>query len=445
MLPSPYIDMEFVPCGSLRSQHHQQRLSEVEVLSVLQQVMKALTFLHGTELAMAHRDIKPDNILVLHRDPWKSNIHVKLADFGFAKDEDLTTTLIGTRLYMAPELFSTALQWGGPNGRPQYTNAVDIWAVGVMVYSLVHDLPTTVWELVENRGGPGDLYGIDAGLQMCQGILNAMERTASPGSIASSVTAQFAAQHMVRWEAGERLSASSCLERISEVLAIVYSSDELALTPVLDAWAAAGDSSSLQKTVRRWISVETLKGPASPVVLASPASPVGQHSLHVQEYQGGAVRNSLSPSPVPSRRSVKRSLNEDGEDSAGSDTDESTARPRSRLRTEEPAPESPEKSSVGSLDSDKTDDDGDEEGGDGSVNGSGNGNEGESCANWGGAVQPPPEPLECLRLHIHHDGGAMNPTIVWGGSTASRSEFSSVFDKNIFAEASAKSGALKTA
>lgn len=47
-----------------------------------------------------HRDLKPSNILV-------DNQVFKLADFGFCKallnETDLTTTMIGSPVYMAPE------------------------------------------------------------------------------------------------------------------------------------------------------------------------------------------------------------------------------------------------------------------------------------------------------------------------------------------------------
>ena len=46
-----------------------------------------------------HRDIKPENILF-------SDDIVKLADFGFCKgmkpDENLTKTMLGSPIYMAP-------------------------------------------------------------------------------------------------------------------------------------------------------------------------------------------------------------------------------------------------------------------------------------------------------------------------------------------------------
>jgi len=72
-----------------------------------------------------HRDIKPQNILILKGSP-------KLADFGFAKelvdDKDIkqTGTNIGTLLYMAPQLIFEK--------NPHYSIKCDVWSVGVLMY-----------------------------------------------------------------------------------------------------------------------------------------------------------------------------------------------------------------------------------------------------------------------------------------------------------------------
>lgn len=74
------------------------------------------------------------NILVVHGPPqwW-----IKLADFGLSKKLTETTayyTKGGTQSYMAPEVLDY-LDTDTPSG--EYTNAVDLWAVGCITYRLV--------------------------------------------------------------------------------------------------------------------------------------------------------------------------------------------------------------------------------------------------------------------------------------------------------------------
>ena len=57
--------------------------------------------------------------------------HVKLADFGLAKNTDdtaLRTHNVGTQRYMAPELFD--------DSSGQYTPAVDVWALGALTFCM---------------------------------------------------------------------------------------------------------------------------------------------------------------------------------------------------------------------------------------------------------------------------------------------------------------------
>jgi serine/threonine-protein kinase Chk2 len=86
---------------------------------------------------VAHRDIKPHNILVKYRDPGYNPdyIHVKLSDFGLSKIGSLKTWC-GTRTYLPPEV---------RKDRPlqKYTNAVDIWSLGLVILRLAYELPHT--------------------------------------------------------------------------------------------------------------------------------------------------------------------------------------------------------------------------------------------------------------------------------------------------------------
>ena len=61
------------------------------------EIILAFEYLHSSDIA--YRDLKPENLLI-DRDG-----HVKITDFGFAKEvPDKTYTLCGTPEYLAPEI-----------------------------------------------------------------------------------------------------------------------------------------------------------------------------------------------------------------------------------------------------------------------------------------------------------------------------------------------------
>lgn len=102
-------------------------------MKVMQQLISALTYIHSRFIA--HRDIKLENILISNR----YNLIIKLADFGAAvrlvHDKELTE-IVGTPTYYAPELIKTAM--GEAIG---YGRKVDVWACGVVMYSLLLGRP----------------------------------------------------------------------------------------------------------------------------------------------------------------------------------------------------------------------------------------------------------------------------------------------------------------
>ncbi|OJJ81110.1 CAMK family serine/threonine-protein kinase [Aspergillus glaucus CBS 516.65] len=107
-----------------------QNLSEDETRHVFKQLFEGLKYLH--DRGIVHRDIKPENILVSDK-----KLSVKLGDFGLAKiigEDSFTTTLCGTPSYVAPEILQDT------NHR-QYTKAVDIWSLGVVLYICLCGFP----------------------------------------------------------------------------------------------------------------------------------------------------------------------------------------------------------------------------------------------------------------------------------------------------------------
>ncbi|KAI5843084.1 kinase-like domain-containing protein, partial [Morchella snyderi] len=130
-----YIAMEFIKDGDL-SHYIQNYQSEVKghAKEITKQLLTGLEVLHSLDIC--HRDLKPKNILIASCDP----LHVKIADFGIAKIEMDTVlrTQIGTHGYFAPEIMPMIrYEIKGFEPSTRYTNAVDIWALGVLLHEML--------------------------------------------------------------------------------------------------------------------------------------------------------------------------------------------------------------------------------------------------------------------------------------------------------------------
>jgi serine/threonine protein kinase len=113
-------------------------LPEPVAISLFRQMVEAVSFLHA--MGISHRDIKPENFLLT------ANNEIKLCDFGFCAnffrddddDEDQVAaveqlpfgTPCGTASYIAPEVILGQ----------RYTQAVDVWSLGVSLYVMVSGL-----------------------------------------------------------------------------------------------------------------------------------------------------------------------------------------------------------------------------------------------------------------------------------------------------------------
>lgn len=117
-----YIIMEYCSGGDLSSfVKSKQRLPESVCQRFLQQLASALQYMR--EQNVSHLDLKPSNILLKSR---KLQV-LKIGDFGLAQhmpEEDTTSTIKGSPLYMAPEIVL----------RRHYDAKVDLWSVGVILY-----------------------------------------------------------------------------------------------------------------------------------------------------------------------------------------------------------------------------------------------------------------------------------------------------------------------
>lgn len=109
--------------------------SEADAASVFVHLIDALAHCHRNFIA--HRDIKPDNIL------FDSRNRVKLCDFGSAEwfgENSWMSGVVGTPYYVAPEVLA---------GR-EYNEKVDVWSAGVILYIMLGGVPPFIGDTVED-------------------------------------------------------------------------------------------------------------------------------------------------------------------------------------------------------------------------------------------------------------------------------------------------------
>lgn len=104
-------------------------LPPAQAAALMASVLRGLAAVHAA--GVVHRDIKPENVL-LDQSAGAGSSVPKLTDFGVARiantsDTLRQTTLIGTPLYMAPELVD----------EKQPTVASDLYAAGIVLYELI--------------------------------------------------------------------------------------------------------------------------------------------------------------------------------------------------------------------------------------------------------------------------------------------------------------------
>lgn len=137
-----YIVMEFAAGPTLR-QHIAARGGKLPLLSAVtlaQQIAAALSAAH--DRGVVHRDLKPDNIVMVGDDDASHESTIKVLDFGLAKvsapapdiyePRTKPGQVLGTPLYMAPE------QAGAPGGIGPHT---DVYALGAVLFEMVTGTP----------------------------------------------------------------------------------------------------------------------------------------------------------------------------------------------------------------------------------------------------------------------------------------------------------------
>ena len=119
--------LDFCPGGEIFTYlRRARRFDEDTSRFYAAEITMTIEFLHDVH-GVAYRDLKPENILL------DADGHIKLVDFGFAKQVDNreTYTLCGTPEYLAPEVIHNS----------GHGLAVDWWALGILIYEFLVGQP----------------------------------------------------------------------------------------------------------------------------------------------------------------------------------------------------------------------------------------------------------------------------------------------------------------
>jgi serine/threonine protein kinase len=172
----------YAECGTLEDYgfRRRERLSVRDAHWVLFQVLNALSYVH--RMGFVHGDVKPPNVLVHGRDEVK----VWVCDFGLTKsveEDQKLTGILGTDLYQAPELFV----------RKGFSEKVDIWGVGVVLYRMMTGVAPFISRSDINPRRMGMIFREPAWRVKVDGVKGLLEK-------------------LLSIDAGKRLSANEALK-----------------------------------------------------------------------------------------------------------------------------------------------------------------------------------------------------------------------------------------
>lgn len=127
-----YIVLEYCPGKTVQDllrSSDKGYLSEGETRKILQDVIRALCYLHKRHII--HRDIKLENFMIA------SDGRIKIADFGISailkNDDEKRFSICGTPNYLSPEVLQKV--------NKGHSYEVDIWSIGVAAFTMLTGHP----------------------------------------------------------------------------------------------------------------------------------------------------------------------------------------------------------------------------------------------------------------------------------------------------------------
>lgn len=161
--PQAYIAMEFIEGESLRARTEKDYLGG-SAIGLMKQLASALAATHKKRIL--HRDLKPDNIMLVRDDTLPGGVRAKILDFGIAKFlpdgeegepaapapdgirrsvKTRTGALIGTPTYMSPEQCRASAT---------IDDKTDVYSLGIIFYELLYGEPPF------NSESAGEMYAM---------------------------------------------------------------------------------------------------------------------------------------------------------------------------------------------------------------------------------------------------------------------------------------------
>lgn len=128
--------LELMRGGSLEEYLQKQNsFSDSDLVKVLAEIASGLAHMH--ENGLIHKDLKPANILLKSR----GEPHPVIIDFGSTvpEDADENRDVVGTELYMAPEMAARLYGKSKKGFDMRMTSKMDIWALGLIIYEMASE------------------------------------------------------------------------------------------------------------------------------------------------------------------------------------------------------------------------------------------------------------------------------------------------------------------
>jgi serine/threonine protein kinase len=134
-----FLVMEFVDGYTLSKLIKHNNLNNKLIINIMIQLCEVIGFFH--EVGISHRDLKPQNIIIVRDSKTVNNrriydddsVQIKIIDFGlsyYSKSKKNCKDSVGTINYCSPEIFLD-----NKNGYNSYK--ADLWSLGIIFYTMV--------------------------------------------------------------------------------------------------------------------------------------------------------------------------------------------------------------------------------------------------------------------------------------------------------------------